>query len=155
MRGNSTMVLASVPKNGANWPSPCRGCWSGRMPTTPPSASRLYSLRTPAPSARTCSGASPPRARTSKASHARSRGGALVLSTEAGAAADLGADALLVNPYDVTATARALHAALTMDHSERARRAESLARAAAADPPARWLASQLEALDETAVSRAR
>ncbi len=82
-------------------------------------------------------------------------GCALVLSTEAGAAADLGADALLVNPYDVTATARALHAALTMDHSERARRAESLARAAAADPPARWLASQLEALDETAVSRAR
>ena len=38
----------------------------------------------------------------------RRRGCALVLSREAGAAAELGEDALLVNPYDVSATAAAL-----------------------------------------------
>ena len=38
------------------------------------------------------------------------RGCALVLSREAGAAELIGASALLVNPYDVTATAEALHA---------------------------------------------
>ena len=43
----------------------------------------------------------------------------LVLSTEAGAAAELGSDALLVNPFDVTQTAEALHAALAMSHDER------------------------------------
>jgi len=42
------------------------------------------------------------------------RGCALVLSREAGAAATLAADALLVNPYDVTETAEALHRALEM-----------------------------------------
>ena len=45
------------------------------------------------------------------------RGCALVLSREAGAAATLAADALLVNPYDVTETAEALHRAL--DHARR------------------------------------
>ncbi len=40
------------------------------------------------------------------------RGCALVLSREAGAAATLGADALLVNPYDISETAEALHQAL-------------------------------------------
>ena len=39
------------------------------------------------------------------------RGCALVLSREAGAADELGEDALLVNPYDVSATAAALHEA--------------------------------------------
>ena len=47
------------------------------------------------------------------------RGCALVLSREAGAAATLAADALLVNPYDVTETAEALHRALTMPDAER------------------------------------
>ena len=42
------------------------------------------------------------------------RGCALVLSREAGAAAELGGAALLVNPYDVTGTAKALHEALSM-----------------------------------------
>src|SRR5258707_3129739 len=42
------------------------------------------------------------------------RGCALVLSREAGAAALVGEAALLVNPYDVSATADALHAGLTM-----------------------------------------
>lgn len=73
-------------------------------------------------------------------------GCALVLSEEAGAAAELGADALLVNPYDVSETAKALHEALIMTDAERKRRTASLARAAAAHPPARWFADQLAAL---------
>jgi trehalose 6-phosphate synthase len=73
-------------------------------------------------------------------------GCALVLSQEAGAAAELGADALLVNPYDVSETARALHEALIMTDAERKRRTASLALAASTLPPARWFADQLAAL---------
>jgi trehalose 6-phosphate synthase len=74
------------------------------------------------------------------------RGCALVLSREAGAAAELGEAALLVNPFDVTATADAMHAALSMSDAERARRSAALAAAGSAMPPARWLAGQLAAL---------
>jgi len=74
------------------------------------------------------------------------RGCALVLSREAGAAATLADDALLVNPYDVTETAEALHRALTMPDAERRRRSAALAATAAADPPARWLGGQLASL---------
>lgn len=75
------------------------------------------------------------------------RGCALVLSSEAGAAAEFGTDALLVNPYDVAETAQALHKALTMPDPERSRRATSLAQAAVALPPAQWIVDQLAALD--------
>ena len=75
------------------------------------------------------------------------RGCALVLSREAGAAEELGADALMINPFDVSGTARALHEALIMTEAERRRRAASLARAASALPPARWFADQLAALE--------
>jgi trehalose 6-phosphate synthase len=74
------------------------------------------------------------------------RGCALVLSREAGAAATLAADALLVNPYDITETAQALHQALAMTDAERQRRSTALAATAAADPPARWLGDQLASL---------
>jgi len=77
------------------------------------------------------------------------RGCALVLSREAGAADELGEHALLVNPFDVSGTAAALHQALIMPADERARRCRSLAAAGSALPPAAWLASQLAALDET------
>ena len=50
------------------------------------------------------------------------RGCAVVLSREAGAAAELAEGALLVNPYDVSATAQALHEALSMTEAERVRR---------------------------------
>ena len=73
-------------------------------------------------------------------------GCALVLSREAGAAALLGSDALLVNPYDVSATAAAMHQALLMPEDDRRRRCAALAAAAAAKAPAHWLNSQLEAL---------
>lgn len=75
-------------------------------------------------------------------------GCALVLSREAGAAAELGDDALLVNPYDVEATAQALHEALLMDAGERAERTKRLAAAATALPPERWFLDQLRALEE-------
>ena len=71
---------------------------------------------------------------------------ALVLSREAGAADELGADALLVNPYDVTQTAQALHDALAMPAGERAARCARLAAAATALPPVRWLEAQLATL---------
>ncbi len=74
------------------------------------------------------------------------RGCALVLSREAGAAATLAADALLVNPFDITETAEALHQALSMPDAERQRRSAGLAASAAADPPARWLGGQLASL---------
>jgi trehalose 6-phosphate synthase len=74
------------------------------------------------------------------------RGCALVLSREAGAAALVGETALLVNPYDVSATAGALHAGLVMPAAERQRRSAIIAGAAAARAPRRWLAEQVEAL---------
>jgi trehalose 6-phosphate synthase len=74
------------------------------------------------------------------------QGVALVLSREAGAANDLGADALLVNPFDVSETAEAMHAALSMDHAERAARSERLAAAATALPPQKWFTDQLTEL---------
>ncbi|MBO0653106.1 trehalose-6-phosphate synthase [Streptomyces triculaminicus] len=73
-------------------------------------------------------------------------GCALVLSREAGAAAELGEDALMVNPFDVADTARALNAALLMDPAERLERTKRLAAAATALPPARWFVDQLRAL---------
>ncbi|QIQ04177.1 alpha,alpha-trehalose-phosphate synthase (UDP-forming) [Streptomyces liangshanensis] len=70
----------------------------------------------------------------------------LVLSREAGAYEELGDDALVVNPYDISATATALHEALTMPHDERAERTKRLAAAATALPPSQWFLDQLEAL---------
>ncbi|MEU5403872.1 trehalose-6-phosphate synthase [Streptomyces sp. NPDC005963] len=75
-------------------------------------------------------------------------GCALVLSREAGAHEELGEDAITVNPYDVTATAEALHEALTMPVAERSRRSARLAAAATALPPQRWFLDQLNALRE-------
>lgn len=73
-------------------------------------------------------------------------GVALVLSREAGAYEELGQDAVVVNPYDLLATAEALHTALTMEHGERAERSKRLAEAATALPPAQWFLDQLHAL---------
>ncbi|NKZ08865.1 alpha,alpha-trehalose-phosphate synthase (UDP-forming) [Actinomadura latina] len=74
-------------------------------------------------------------------------GCALVLSREAGAAAELSEDALMVNPFDVTQTAETLHQALLMPRAQRAERCARLAAAATALPPQRWFADQLAALD--------
>jgi trehalose 6-phosphate synthase len=79
---------------------------------------------------------------------ASATGGActLVLSREAGAAAEMSEDALMVNPYDVCATAEALHTALKMDSAERRARCGRLAAAGSALPPQRWFADQLAQL---------
>jgi trehalose 6-phosphate synthase len=73
-------------------------------------------------------------------------GCALVLSREAGAADELGADSFLVNPFDVGATMRAMHAALSMSDSQRREHSARLAAAASALPPQKWFAEQLAAL---------
>ncbi|WP_330239966.1 alpha,alpha-trehalose-phosphate synthase (UDP-forming) [Streptomyces sp. NBC_00525] len=73
-------------------------------------------------------------------------GCALVLSREAGAYEELGEHAFTVNPYDVSATATALHEALTLPDDVRAARSERLAEAATALPPQQWFLDQLEAL---------
>jgi len=70
----------------------------------------------------------------------------LVLSSEAGAADDLGADSLLVNPYDVSDTARALRTALEMTDDERRARCARLVENATALPPRRWFEEQIRAL---------
>ncbi|MEU9027734.1 trehalose-6-phosphate synthase [Streptomyces sp. NPDC048383] len=74
-------------------------------------------------------------------------GVALVLSTGAGAYEELREDALVVSPYDVTRTAEALHAALSMPAAERAERTKRLAAAATALPPAAWFTAQLDRLE--------
>jgi trehalose 6-phosphate synthase len=75
------------------------------------------------------------------------RGCVLVLSREAGAADQLGEDALLVNPFDVSGTAEALHQALCLEAGEKQARAARLAAVAGANPPSAWLGQQLAALD--------
>jgi trehalose 6-phosphate synthase len=79
---------------------------------------------------------------------AEATGGAcsLLLSREAGAFAELGDDAIAVNPYDITGTADALHAALSMDPDERRARCGRLAVAGGALPPQQWFTDQLAAL---------
>jgi trehalose 6-phosphate synthase len=76
------------------------------------------------------------------------RGCALVLSREAGAASLIGDHALLVNPYDISATAQALHQALCMPADERRRRCEAITAVASAAAPAQWLADQLTGLSD-------
>jgi len=80
---------------------------------------------------------------------AQAAGGAcaLVLSREAGAHAELGADAFTVNPFDVTATAEAMHEALSQKPAERAERCGRLAAQGAALPPQLWFSAQLGALE--------
>lgn len=71
---------------------------------------------------------------------------ALVLSREAGAYAELAEAAFTVNPYDVTATAEAMHRALSQSPEERAARCGRLARIGGALPPQKWFSEQLDAL---------
>jgi len=73
---------------------------------------------------------------------------ALVLSREAGAYAELGDAAVTVNPYDVTATAAAMHEALSQTPAERAAQCARLAALGGALPPQKWFSDQLDALTE-------
>ena len=69
----------------------------------------------------------------------------LVLSREAGIAEHVGDKALLVNPFDITATADALDRALRMSPEERRRHHAALRDAALARSPQDWLNDQLAA----------
>ncbi|MDQ6849140.1 MAG: trehalose-6-phosphate synthase [Actinomycetota bacterium] len=71
---------------------------------------------------------------------------AVVVSRDTGAAEVLGDDALIVNPFDITATADALHQAMTMPAEERAERAARMRDAAVRLPPTQWFRAQLDAL---------
>ncbi len=71
---------------------------------------------------------------------------ALVLSREAGAHAELGEASFTVNPYDVTATAAAMHAALSQSPAERAADCARLAELGGSLPPQRWFADQVDEL---------
>lgn len=71
------------------------------------------------------------------------RNGVLILSEGAGAAIQLGEDALIISPADVEGTADAIYQALTMPQKERRRRAENLRRTVEADDVAKWFREQL------------
>jgi trehalose 6-phosphate synthase len=70
----------------------------------------------------------------------------LLLSREAGAAAELSDAALMLNPYDIEQTASRMHEAITMEPAERADRTRRLVTAATALPPDQWFAQQVAAL---------
>ena len=74
------------------------------------------------------------------------RSPAVVISRETGAAEVLGDDAIAVNPFDVSATAQALHDALTMEEPDRRARADRMRAAAVRLPPTEWFQAQLDAL---------
>jgi trehalose 6-phosphate synthase len=74
-------------------------------------------------------------------------GCALVLSREAGAVAELREWSIVVNPFDVSATAVAMDTGLRMAGGERVKRCAALARQAGALPPQEWLGEQLRALE--------
>lgn len=71
------------------------------------------------------------------------RDGMLVLSRQAGAYDELGPACFGVHAFDVSETAEALHAALSLGPPDRAGTAARLAELAAAHPPADWLGDVL------------
>jgi trehalose 6-phosphate synthase len=75
------------------------------------------------------------------------RGGAVILSRNAGAFGELGQHCLAIDPVDVGATAEAIRKGLEMPEAERVARARSLRRAAAAITPAAWAGRQLRDLE--------
>ncbi|HEY3942858.1 MAG TPA: trehalose-6-phosphate synthase [Acidimicrobiales bacterium] len=79
--------------------------------------------------------------------------GVLVVSREAGAWEELRPAALGINPFDVSATARALEAALCMDAAERARRATDLRKVILDHTAADWLTDLRQVADSLAPTR--
>ena len=79
--------------------------------------------------------------------------GVLVLSEFAGAASEL-AEVFDVNPYDVSATAAAIYAALSISREERQERMRALRRRVFAYDVHRWVQEFLEALGEAASNAA-
>ncbi|MDP8954833.1 MAG: trehalose-6-phosphate synthase [Actinomycetota bacterium] len=73
------------------------------------------------------------------------RHGVLLLSRESGAWSEMGAAALGLNPFDVTATSEVLHRALVMDDGERRDHARTVRALAGSRAPADWVADQVRA----------
>ncbi len=72
------------------------------------------------------------------------RAGVSILSENTGAHEELGEFALSVNPFDIQELADSIHAALTMQGSERARRLDGLREIITARDPGDWIDDQLE-----------
>ena len=81
------------------------------------------------------------------------RGGVLILSRNAGAYWRLGKHAVAVNPFDLHETSAAIAQALDMPREERTRRARRLSRLVLANPPERWVRTQLEDLERVRLRR--
>ena len=79
--------------------------------------------------------------------------GVLVLSEFAGAAAELGDCALIVNPYDIEGCSRAMARALTMSLDERLRRWHAAMRILEDGNVRRWSENFLAALAEPRLPR--
>jgi trehalose 6-phosphate synthase len=73
------------------------------------------------------------------------RSGALILSRNAGVFEELGASAIAINPFDLSATAAAIERAVEMPDAERERTARALRRKAARSSPTEWVRTQLSA----------
>ena len=71
------------------------------------------------------------------------RDGISVLSENTGAHEELGEFALSVNPFDIQELADSIHAALTMEDGERARRMAGLKEIVTARNPGDWIDDQL------------
>lgn len=72
---------------------------------------------------------------------------AVVLSREAGAVETIGSDALLVNPFDVSQTAQALHEALSLTRAQREHTAQRLRTRAPGTAPVDWFQEQVDAVE--------
>jgi trehalose 6-phosphate synthase len=82
------------------------------------------------------------------------RDGVSILSENTGAHEELGEHALSVNPFDIQALADSIHAALTMEPSERARRLRGLKDIVTARDPGDWIDEQLHDIREKAAQTA-
>jgi trehalose 6-phosphate synthase len=71
------------------------------------------------------------------------REGVSILSENTGAHEELGEYALSVNPFDIQELANSIYAALTMQPSERRRRAEGLAQIVTSRDPGDWIDEQM------------
>lgn len=74
------------------------------------------------------------------------RDGTLVLSENAGAHEELGQWSIEINPFDLGATADALHAGLTMPADLRREHADAIRRWVRANDINRWLSLQISDL---------
>ncbi len=82
------------------------------------------------------------------------RDGVSILSENTGAHEELGEHALSVNPFDIQALADSIHAALTMEPSERARRLRGLKEIVTARDPGDWIDEQLDDIRKKAAETA-